>query len=180
MNEDVTAKDKIVTSTDQPETSEKLNLYIYGPLYPSYLLHGLRLLDKSFSQPSTLALSVLPRIKELGMESFVLGVSTPFYNELLDIYYSRYGDLSKMLDLLEEARHSGLYFDSDTTAVLSKAQYQTDSLVAGKHGPFATAFMTMPEYERSMRERIKHWHRAVDISISQRDQDIDYERLYQS
>ncbi|KAI0121746.1 hypothetical protein BJ170DRAFT_687981 [Xylariales sp. AK1849] len=164
-------------STDQPHTAEKLNLYVYGPLYPSFLLFGLRLLDQAFSKPSPLALSVLPRVKELGLESFVLGVSTPFYNELLGIHYGRYGDLSKMLDLLEEMRHSGLYFDTDTVSILNRTQLQTEDLANGKYGAFATAFMTMPEYEQSMRDRIRHWHRAIDISLAQRDADIDYQRL---
>jgi pentatricopeptide repeat protein len=168
------------SSLDAPQLDEKLNLYIYGPLYPSFLLFGLRLLDRAFAQPSTLTLSVLPRIKELGLESFVLGVSTPFYNELLDIYYGRHGDLSKMLDLLEEMRHSGLYFDEGTAAVLGRVQGQTQDLSRGKYGAFATAFMTMPEYEQSMRDRIRHWHRAVDVSIAPRNNGTGYQELYQS
>ena len=48
---------------------------------------------------SPLTFSLLPRIKELGLESFVLGVSTPFYNELLEIYWKRRGDLLGMMGL---------------------------------------------------------------------------------
>lgn len=165
------------TSQGEFSGDPKLNLYIYGPLYPTFLLYGLRRLDKAFATPSPLALSVLPRIKELGLESFVLGVSTPFYNELLNITYGRYGDLSRMMDLLEEMSHSGLYFDEGTAAILDKAYTQTDDLARGSHGPFAQAFMTMPAYEQSVRDRIRHWHKNVDYSLKQRDSDIDYKQL---
>ncbi|ETS85912.1 hypothetical protein PFICI_03937 [Pestalotiopsis fici W106-1] len=160
------------------EGDPKLNLYVYGPLYPSFLLFGLRLLDKGFVTPSPLALSVLPRIKELGLESFVLGVSTPFYNELLGIYYGRHGDLTNMMTLLEEMSHSGLYLDEGTVSVLIKAYNQTEQLATGAHGQFAHAFMTMPAYEKSVRNSIRHWHRDVDLSIKQRDADIDYRQMY--
>ncbi|KAF7541659.1 hypothetical protein G7054_g386 [Neopestalotiopsis clavispora] len=160
------------------EGDPKLNLYIYGPLYPSFLLFGLRLLDKGFVTPSPLSLSVLPRIKELGLESFVLGVSTPFYNELLSIYYDRHGDLTNMMTMLEEMSYSGLYLDEGTVSVLIKAYNQTERLASGAHGPFANAFMTMPAYEKSVRNKIRHWHSDVDNSIKQREADIDYRQLY--
>ncbi|KAH6638525.1 hypothetical protein BKA67DRAFT_528935 [Truncatella angustata] len=167
------------STTDALRGDPKLNLYIYGPLYPSFLLFGLRRLDNAFATPSPLALSVLPRIKELGLESFVLGVSTPFYNELLDIQYGRYGDISSMMDLLEEMSHSGLYFDEGTASVLNKAYNQTQDLSTGSHGLFAKALMTMPAYEQSVRNRIRYWHSKIDVSIEQRDADIDYTRLQQ-
>ncbi|KAK9776152.1 putative Mtf2-like C-terminal domain-containing protein [Seiridium cardinale] len=168
------------TNTDVQQFSDdpKLNLYIYGPLYPSFLLFGLRLLDKGFAAPSSLALSVLPRIKELGLESFVLGVSTPFYNELLSIQYSRFGDLSNMMNLLEEMSHSGLYFDEGTVAVLNRAYNHTGGLSAGNHGPFAEAIMTMPAYEQSVRDLLRDWHRNVDFSMKQRDADIDFNQWH--
>ncbi|KAK6850633.1 hypothetical protein PG987_000267 [Apiospora arundinis] len=163
--------------TDEELAERKQNMYQYGPLYPAFLLKGLRLLDSNFPQSSRLTLNVLPRVKELGLESYVLGVSTPFYNELLRIYYHRYGDLERMLDLLEEMRHSGLYFDEGTASILDQVHNQTKNLANGKYGPFGQVLMTMPEYEDSVRTRIGHWKRGVDISIQQRDHDIDYQKL---
>ncbi|KAK7943913.1 uncharacterized protein PG986_013026 [Apiospora aurea] len=175
-------KKKIAMLEPQEPSEEELaerkqNMYQYGPLYPAFLLRGLRLLDTKFPMSSRLTLNVLPRVKELGLESYVLGVSTPFYNELLRIYYHRYGDLEKMLDLLEEMRHSGLYFDEGTASILTQVHQQTKSLANGDFGPFGQAIMTMPEYEYSVRTRIGHWHRGVDISIKQRNRDIDYQKL---
>lgn len=182
-SETTTAESEESLDAESPVPPEKMSLYVHGPLYPAYLLLALRRLDTAFSASSPLALNMLPRIKELGLESYVLGVSTPFYNELLEIYWSRYGDLSGMLDLLEEMRHCGLYFDHQTSSILSQVQASVNKLARGgsgsssgrgEYGLFAAAIMTMPQYERSVRERIRHWHQAVDMSIEQRGDDIGY------
>ncbi|TGJ83728.1 hypothetical protein E0Z10_g5051 [Xylaria hypoxylon] len=167
------AEDKDTSTTS--DDSQKLSLYVHGPLYPAYLLLALRRLDTAFSAPSSLAFSLLPRIKELGLESYILGVSTPFFNELLAIYWARRGHLSGMFDLLEEMRHCGLYFDGQTAKILN----QVDTYVSGLASPegrsgFGRALMQMPEFEKSQRERIRHWHREVDLSAQQRHQDIGY------
>ncbi|KAI0542555.1 hypothetical protein GGR58DRAFT_452733 [Xylaria digitata] len=162
-------------SVSSPDNSQKLSLYIHGPLYPAYLLLALRRLDTAFSAPSSLALSILPRIKELGLESYVLGVSTLFFNELLAIYWTRHGDLSGMLDLLEEMRHCGLYFDSQTVKILNQVDAALSDLASGKaRSGLGSALMLMPEYEQSQRERIRYWHRMVDLSVLERQDDIGY------
>lgn len=162
--------------TAKPELPERLSLYVHGPLYPAYLLLALRQLNTAFSVPSPLVFSILPRIKELGLESYVLGVSTPFCNELLDIYWRRRGDLAGMLDLLEEMRHCGLYFDEGTRAILNQVDTATSGLAAGRNrSDFAMALMMMPEYEMSQRERIRYWVGAVNSSVEQKEQDMSYD-----
>ncbi|KAI0445201.1 hypothetical protein F4803DRAFT_194299 [Xylaria telfairii] len=158
-----------------PDDSQKLSLYVHGPLYPAYLLLALRQLNSAFSAPSSLVFSLLPRIKELGLESYVLGVSTPFFNELLAIYWTRHGDLSGMLNLLEEMRHCGLYFDARTASILNQVDDAVSRLAdRDNRSGFAQALMQMPEYERSQRDRIRHWHRQVDLSVQERVNDIGY------
>lgn len=169
-----TKKEKLdLASAAQQLNEDKMSLYTYGPLYPTFLLLGLRLLDSKFGASSPLALDVLPRVKELGLESYVLGVSTPFYNELLNIYCSRYGDLSKALGVLEEMKHSGLYFDEGTSAVLHHMQDMANTLADGAHGFLGEVLSTMPEYDYSVRRHLGGWQRSIDISIAQRQRDID-------
>ncbi|KAI1773826.1 hypothetical protein F4818DRAFT_421906 [Hypoxylon cercidicola] len=149
---------------------EKLSIYVHGPLYPAYLLLALRRLDGAFRIPSSLAFSVLPRVKQLGLESYVLGVSTPFYNELLHIYWIRHGDLPGIFDLLEEMRQCGLYFDEQTQAILSRISWRVRELAYGvTSSPFTRTVMNLPEYGPSMRSRIQEWHKAVDLSIKERE-----------
>ncbi|CAJ2508496.1 Uu.00g135220.m01.CDS01 [Anthostomella pinea] len=163
-----------IAESDDTDPS-KLNFYIHGPLYPAYLLLALRRLDTAFHASSPFVFSILPRIKELGLESYVLGVSTPFYNELLEIYWNRRGDLSGMLDLLEEMRHCGLYFDAQTASILNQVDLSVHELAGAKSpSQFGRAIMEMPEYEQAQRARIRHWHRAVDMSIKQRQDDVGY------
>ena len=157
------------------DDSNKLSLYVHGPLYPAYLLLALRRLDTAFSAPSPFVFSILPRIKELGLESYVLGVSTPFFNELLTIYWNRRGDLAGMLDLLEEMRHCGLYFDKQTASILNKVDAGLNDLTnPERRSGLGGALMQMPEYELSQRQRIRHWHRAVDLSAREREEDLGF------
>ncbi|KAI1385152.1 uncharacterized protein F4822DRAFT_335455 [Hypoxylon trugodes] len=174
---DATVKTESEELLHEEKLSEdkQLNLYIHGPLYPAYLLLALRRLDNGFRMPSPLAFSILPRIKELGLESYVLGVSTPFYNELLMIYWTRRGDLLGLLEHLEEMRRCGLYFDAQTPAVLNRVEADIDSMVNTKPlSSFGRAIITMPQYLKPVRNRLRYWHTAVDISVRQREADMGF------
>ncbi|KAI0845383.1 hypothetical protein F5Y00DRAFT_246450 [Daldinia vernicosa] len=164
----ITPEETDVTSTENDTPSQELNLYVHGPLYPEYLLLALRRLDTAFRTPSILAFSMLPRIKELGLESYILGVSTPFYNELLEIYWIRRCDLSGVLNLLEEMRNCGLQFDAQTVSFLGRVNTAL-TMLATREAPssFARALMSLPEYNRSVRHRIRHWHEAVEASVNE-------------
>ncbi|TRX90570.1 hypothetical protein FHL15_008543 [Xylaria flabelliformis] len=158
-----------------PGDSQKLSLYVHGPLYPAYLLLALRRLDTAFSAPSSLVFSILPRIKELGLESYVLGASTPFFNELLTIYWTRRGDISGMLNLLEEMQHCGLYFDRLTASIIKQVDETVSFLASEKErSEFGRALMLMPEYEHSQRDRVRYWHKEVNLAVQERLDDIGY------
>ncbi|KAH8645816.1 hypothetical protein BX600DRAFT_164177 [Xylariales sp. PMI_506] len=160
-------EDNIAVGDEGADANQKLNLFVFGPLYPSFLLLGLRKLDQSFAKSSPLALSILPRIKALGLNSFVLGVTTPFCNELLRIYYERYGSVSKMLELLDEMDQSGVTLDEGTATIISRAYNELSDLADGEEGKFAEAIMTMPEYEDSVRDRLARWQVSVEQSIAE-------------
>ncbi|KAI0104303.1 hypothetical protein GGR51DRAFT_230348 [Nemania sp. FL0031] len=175
LEADEVAEADSTSSNHAPSSSDaqNLSLYVHGPLYPAYLLLALRRLDTAFCAPSPLVFSILPRIKELGLESYVLGVSTPFFNELLTIYWTRRGDLAGMLELLEEMRHCGLYFDARTAAILNQVDKAVAGLANGRSG-LGQTLMLMPEFEKLQRERIRHWHRIVDMSAQERQDDIGF------
>ncbi|KAK0736690.1 hypothetical protein B0T21DRAFT_411839 [Apiosordaria backusii] len=140
---------------------EKFPLHIYGPLYPRYLLAALRLFHQRFAHPSRLALNILPRIKELGPASYVLGVSTPFYNELLRILWYRYGDAEGVLNMLEEMRKAGILYDADSLKVLNAISSWVRMSEIGKEGPFLKELVSLPEWEYGMRSRLRHWGAAM-------------------
>ena len=154
--------------------SRALDMHVYGPCYPSLLLYGLRLLDTHFTTSSPLALSVLPRVKELGLTSYVLGASTPFYTSLMSIYWKQYGDVTSVLSLLEEMRHAGLYFDDATRDLVRRMRFHFDDTEAGRKGPVLQALMALPEFEDVLSTRLRHWIRQVDASIGERQRDVGY------
>lgn len=151
-----------------PSPDGKLPMNIYGPLYPSYLLFALRLMDQSFARPSPMALNLLPRIKELGLMSFVLGVSSPFYNTLARILWYRYGDAKAVLELLEEMRHVGLYCDGSTQSVIYRIQEYLKDVKSGMHGPFVAEIVDGYDYEVSMKSRLKEWNLFIGKQLEER------------
>ncbi|KAI1810649.1 hypothetical protein GGS20DRAFT_164397 [Poronia punctata] len=170
--EDTPSTSENASSTEEADT---LSIYLHGPLYPAYLLLALRRLDTAFGAPSQLVHNLLPRIKELGLESYVLGVSTPFFNELISINWTRRGNLSRVLELLEEMRHCGLYFDKRTASLLNDIDDDLHHMADNYNsGGFGQALMTMPEYEPVQRERVQQWQNIVDISINERARDMEY------
>lgn len=144
---------------------EELNIYVHGPLYPLLLLRGLRLLDRAYETPSQLALSVLPRVQELGLASYVLGASTPFYNTLMGIYWYRYGDVSAVFSLLEEMRRAGLSFDEESLEMLRDMETAMVPLAEGEQGQFVKELTAMPEYEAAFDSRLPHWEKVIQSSV---------------
>ena len=154
-----------VTSSE-PAVDGVSPLALYGPLYPSYLLLGLRLLDRSFAKPSPLALSILPRIKSLGYISQILGGTTPLYNELLNIYRYRYDDFRGMLDLLNEMERAALDFDEDTLAIVrNTAKFQL-SIHRGEKGNAMKALWAMPEFAPN---GFRVWREKITKAIMERE-----------
>ncbi|KAG8157783.1 hypothetical protein KVR01_012445 [Diaporthe batatas] len=145
-----------------------LNMDTYGPIYPMLLLDALHMLDNKFSRPSPLAFSLLPRIKELGLPSYVLGVSTSFYNKLLTVMWERFGDVPGVFALLEEMRHAGLQFDEETKSVLHRIDYVLRSVQRGESGFFLRKMMKMPEYEPILETRMSNWIGHIDWNINHR------------
>lgn len=122
------------------------SLELYGPLYPSYLLLALRLLDRSFTKPSPLTLSLLPKIKSLGIISQVLGASTQLYNELITIYWHRRDNFRGVLDLLEEMEQSGLSWDQETLTLVDDMRRLQRAAHRGDRGDTSKALFRFSEF----------------------------------
>ncbi|KAL2260492.1 hypothetical protein VTK26DRAFT_5484 [Humicola hyalothermophila] len=159
-------------NSNSDKKDKKLPMHIYGPLYPAYLLNALRLLDRNFTVSSPLVLQLLPRVKELGLASYVLGVSTPFYNELARILWRRYGDPVAVFNLLEEMRAAGLYLDESTLGLVMSIQNFLKQAQRGKLGPFLGELATLPQYEWGLGPRVRHWLKSIHGSIEERKGEV--------
>jgi hypothetical protein len=144
-------------------------LEFYGPLYPSYLLLGLRLLDRSFSKPSPLTLNILPEIKSLGIISHVLGGSTQLYNELLLIHWHRYDDFRGVLNLLKEMEQFGLDWDKETWNIINDITEMQNFVRRGDRGEALKSLWTLPEFAPG---RFKTWKRKIGQALNETSQNF--------
>ncbi|EOO01036.1 hypothetical protein UCRPA7_3469 [Phaeoacremonium minimum UCRPA7] len=145
---------------------------VHGPLYPDFLLHALKLFDQHFASPSRLSFSILPRVKELGLASYVLGINIPFYNSLMKIYWERYGDANAVISLLKEMRHAGVFFDETALSIVDSIRKFQQKAASGAKGQWREALMTMPEFEPVVEMRAKHWSNVFRKSISKFEKNL--------
>lgn len=148
------------------EHSSPLNPETYGPIYPMLLFEGVHLLNTKFPRPSPYIFHVLPRVKDLGLMSYVLGVSTSFYNQLMSIVWERYGDATGVLNYMEEMRHAGLFFDQQSQKILRSIAAVYQDAEQGNQGSFVQRLMGMPEFEPILLQRLNHWEKQIYSSIA--------------
>jgi hypothetical protein len=169
--------DRTSVELDSPN-AEVSPLEFYGPLYPSYLLLGLRLLDRSFAKPSALALAILPEIKSRGIISHVLGASAQLYNELLLIHWYRHDDFRGVLSLLSEMEQIGLGWEKETWDIVNDITRMQHLILRGDRGETLKALWSLPEFAPG---RFKAWKIKIGRALRERDdQDVPQLAQWQS
>ncbi|KAF3355808.1 hypothetical protein VDGD_09538 [Verticillium dahliae] len=143
-----------VSTVAAEETQEKLDMNLYGPLYSQHLLRALKALDTEFARSSPLVFNLLPRVRELGFASYVLGATTSFFNELATIYWRRNGDVRGVIGLLQEMQHAGLSFDKGTLELVRAIEASLDGMASESQGPFTQVLATMPDYSFDVRAQL--------------------------
>lgn len=139
-------------------------LEFYGPLYPSYILLGLRLLDRSFARPSSLARSVLPTIKSLGLISHILGGTSQLYNELILIHWYRYDDFRGVLSLLSEMEQFGLSWDRESLDTVKQITRVQKFVREGNQGMALKALWSLPEFAPG---RFVAWQDKIERALAE-------------
>lgn len=141
-------------------------LALYGPLYPSHLLYGMRLLDRHFSKSSSLTLAILPKIKSLGVISHVLGASCQLYNELIQIYRYRYDNYRGVLQLLGEMEHGGIEFDQETLDIVMDIERTQASVRRGEKGEVLQVLWNLPEFAPA---QFKVWGEKIAAELKRKE-----------
>lgn len=113
--------------------SHEDNVAIITYIYPIVLRTALEHLTKSFPA-SSLPFSILPRIKRLGRTSYILGASTPLYNEIIYQTWKIYADFHRIDELLQEFDPAGLEFDSRTLVILEDIAREGEKNRRGRMG----------------------------------------------
>ncbi|QPG95446.1 hypothetical protein C2857_000693 [Epichloe festucae Fl1] len=140
---------------DTHAADEKRVMDVHGPLYPHFINRGLALFETALSRPSDYAFEILPRIKELGLPSYVLGVSSPFYSRLARMHWNRFGDASSALDVLQEMNSAGLYADEGVCELLMTMRDHLHGCAWGAQGPFVMGVMEAPPYDGTLTQRLE-------------------------
>ncbi|CAK7230168.1 hypothetical protein SBRCBS47491_007494 [Sporothrix bragantina] len=166
-------------ATGKRTSRKKKALAADRPLYPALLLHGQRLLDSHFAGGTTspLALAVLPRIKALGLASYVLGASTPLYNHLMHIRWRRQGDAPAVFALLQEMQRAGLAFDAATLAIVKSIEWHVVPLtreglidggsMAEENAVAAAAVQHLPDLA-AVTQQAAYWRQQVERTVLRR------------
>ncbi|POR31102.1 Uncharacterized protein TPAR_08708 [Tolypocladium paradoxum] len=154
-------------TTQQRADEEKRIMDVHGPLYPHFISTGLAFFDTAFSRPSPFAFEILPRVKALGLPSYVLGVSTPFYSRLARMHWNRFGDANSALDVLQEMNAAGLYADDEVSHLLVKIRDHLHGCTWGAQGPFVMAMMESPPYDGALTQRLEEMERYAKQPLSE-------------
>lgn len=155
------------SSSTQQTADEKRVMDVHGPLYPQFISSGLQLFDTAFARPSPFAFQILPRIKELGLPSYVLGVSTPFYTRLAQMHWHCFGDANSALDVLQEMNSAGLYADEDVYGLLVTIRDHLHGCTWGAQGGFVMGMMESPPYDGTLIQRLEDMEKYAVQSMNE-------------
>lgn len=162
------------SALEMASQDEERVMDIHGPLYSRFLSTALDLFNSAFARPSPYIFQILPRIKELGLPSFVLGVSTPFYSKLAEIHWQRFGDANSALDMLEEMNSAGLFANKEANGLLSQLRNHLHACTWGGQGPFVMAMMESSEFGNALIQRIEFIEKMIEQSSHDRLRDPSF------
>ncbi|UKZ49116.1 hypothetical protein TrVGV298_003357 [Trichoderma virens] len=161
-------------ASEMASQDEERVMNIHGPLYSRFLSTALDLFDTAFARPSPYIFQILPRIKELGLPSFVLGVSTPFYSKLAEIHWHRFGDANSALDMLLEMNSAGLFANRNVNSLISQLRNQLHACTWGGQGPFVMAMMESPPYDGALMQKLEEVEKTIGESSQDRLKDHSF------
>ncbi len=123
--------------------------------YTEYCLHALRLFRRKYPM-SFYGPQVLSTIKRRGPISYVLGVSTDIYNEILFLQWTQYSDLHGMADTIEEIINQGIEANEVTIALIKGIAKQRRMGQRGFSGPVVKEWW-------AMRGNMEGWTRIFNL-----------------
>ncbi|RFU73945.1 hypothetical protein TARUN_8326 [Trichoderma arundinaceum] len=162
------------SASEVASQDEERVMNIHGPLYSRFLSTALDLFNTAFARPSPYIFQILPRIKELGLPSFVLGVSTPFYSKLAEIHWHRFGDANSALDMLLEMNSAGLFANKEVNSLVSQLHDHLHACTWGAQGPFVMAMMESPPYDGALMQRLEDIEKTIQQSSHDRSKDYSF------
>lgn len=146
-------------------------LQVLSRYYPAAILLALRLLTKN--HPLSLQTHrLLPHLRNLGPSSYILGVTTPFYNTHLLLRWNTYSSLAEISNTLSEMERSAVEFDRGTHHFLTDlADERARDIAATAHeDPAATrepGWWLQPEQQRWW-PAVEDWRTKVARALEEK------------
>ena len=125
--------------------------------YSEYLLHALRLYRRQHPLSSYGPL-VFSTMKRRGPMSYVLGVSTDIYNEILFLQWTQFSDLYGMADTIEEMLSQGIECNGITIALIKGITRQRQMGIREFYGPVVKEWWNMPGNLEGWRNMLQLFH----------------------
>ncbi|KAF4120931.1 hypothetical protein GMORB2_2417 [Geosmithia morbida] len=145
---------------------EQYTMEVHGPLFSHYLHYALNLMETSFTRPSPFAFEILPRVKSLGLTSYVLGATTPLYTSLARMYWESFADAQSVLGLVQEMNASGLHPDQELCDLLRSIGRQISGCTRGIQGPFVEAMANTASYDENVVDRLDDFERMMRFQVN--------------
>ena len=130
-------------------------LSILNRNYAEYCLYALRLFRQNYPT-SSYATHVLTTMKGRGPISYVLGVSSEIYNEVLFLKWTQLSDLHAVADLTEEMLNQGIEGNEGTVALIKGIAQHRRSGMRDFMGPVVKEWW-------HMRGNVDGWRRLCNL-----------------
>lgn len=162
-----TSDPSVASVSPDGDTRPRLDLLVHGPLYSSHIISGLKTMDELYPG-SPLALAILPRVKALGLASYILGASVDLYTAQMKLHWGRYRDVRAVLDLMDEMRSAELLFDQRHMFMLEEMERSMLLCVSGKRGDALANIFASPEWATLLVTRIAHFKNWMQMDVKNR------------
>lgn len=116
-NATATENKKNTASTEPVLEKQKPEMALTARTYPHHIFNAATILCKRTAY-TPLVGTILPALRSLGTSSYVLGISTGLFNQLLEYNWRVTNDWRTMLLLLQEMDDAALTLDNGTWSVL--------------------------------------------------------------
>lgn len=146
-------------------TKDKSDLSEFCRSYPMLLAETMTILRLSYRDYSA-AIGVFQRIRDLGVESEVIGTNIAVYNELLLATFEGWHDASLVDDVLAAMDADGIQADDHTILILKKI---TDTIMGERAGSKSAQVywsLTSPRKLESLSKRLRGLSRNVPTGKS--------------
>ncbi|KAL5598315.1 hypothetical protein BROUX41_003626 [Berkeleyomyces rouxiae] len=159
-----------------PDSNTTASLEVHGPIFSQHILTAAQRLAYDFAQPSALALAILPRLKQLGLAAYVLGASTPLYDELLRVSWVLHGSIPEIIELVQRMRDDGLAYSVATLRAVDEIAVQMTEVKDATNN-FAEPVLGLPMFDVQARKALMRQYTLIEAAVNTAHDEAEHETV---